>query len=62
MQSVISFEQMNAMLILLEFALCVAFMIVSYFTKNIYFRGVSIGLLIAWVTGAIAYLKVKGLI
>ncbi|MHB1439484.1 MAG: hypothetical protein ACYCSO_04360 [Cuniculiplasma sp.] len=43
-------------LIVLEFALSVVFLLVSYITVKIYFGGVGVGLTIAWVTGAIAYL------
>lgn len=42
-------------LILFELVLSVIFFLISYFTGNIYFKGVGVGLLIAWVTSAIAY-------
>lgn len=43
----------------LELVLSVIFILLGYISGNIYFRGVGIGLLIAWVTGAIAYFVVK---
>ena len=43
----------------LELVLSVIFISLGYISGNIYFRGVGIGLLIAWVTGAIAYFVVK---
>jgi hypothetical protein len=43
-------------LIALEFVLSVIFLLVGYVTGHIYFRGVGVGLLIAWVTSGIAYL------
>ena len=46
-------------LTILELALSVIFLSLSFLTGNIYFRGVGIGLVIAWVTGGIAYLFKK---
>ena len=46
-------------LTILELVLSVIFLSISYLTGNIYFRGVGIGLVIAWVTSAIAYLYKK---
>ena len=46
-------------LILLELVLSVIFILIGYLTGNIYFRGVGVGLIIAWVTSAIAYLYKK---
>ena len=43
-------------LIAFELILSLIFLIVSYITRNIYFRGVVVGLLIAGVTSLIAYL------
>ena len=43
----------------LELVLSVIFISLGYISGNNYFRGVGIGLLIAWVTGAIAYFVVK---
>ncbi|MFZ0006324.1 MAG: hypothetical protein WBQ58_09290 [Methanoregula sp.] len=48
-------EQLVPILVVFELVLSVIFIFVGYLTGNIYFRGVGIGLLIAWVTGAIAY-------
>ncbi len=43
-------------LIILELVLSVIFLSISYVTGNTYFKGVGVGLVIAWVTSAIAYL------
>ncbi|HII81835.1 MAG TPA: hypothetical protein HA269_00830 [Ferroplasma sp.] len=43
-------------LTILELVLSVIFLSISYLTGNIYFKGVGIGLTIAWITGAIVYL------
>ena len=43
----------------LELVLSVIFISLGYISGNIYFRGVGVGLLISWVTGAIAYFVVK---
>lgn len=47
-------------LVIFEAALSVIFLCIGYYTNSMYLRGVGIGLLIAWATNAIAYLK-KGL-
>jgi hypothetical protein len=49
-----------AKLTALEFVLSVVFLSLSHFLGNQYFRGVGVGLLIAWVTGALAYFIVRG--
>jgi hypothetical protein len=46
-------------LVVLELILSVIFLSISYISGNLYFRGVGVGLLIAWVTGAVAYFVVK---
>ena len=46
-------------LILLELVLSVIFILVGYLTGNMYFRGVGVGLVIAWVTSALAHLYKK---
>lgn len=43
-------------LIVLEIVLSVVIWVVGYILNNAYFRGVGVGLLIAWVTGGLAYL------
>jgi len=43
----------------LEIVLSAIFLVISYITGNLYFKGVGIGLVIAWVTSAIAYLIKK---
>lgn len=52
-------KRLDTTLILFELVLSVIFILVSYLTSNIYFRGVGVGLIIAWVTSAIAYLYKK---
>jgi len=52
-------HHLDTTLILFELVLSVIFLLVSYLTSNIYFRGVGIGLVIAWVTSTIAYLYKK---
>lgn len=49
-------QHLLPLLIALEFVLSVIFLLIAYFTGNIYFKGVGIGLVIAWVTSGIAYL------
>ena len=51
--------RLDAALILLEFVLSAIFIPLGYITGNMYFRGVGVGLIIAWVTSAIAYLYRK---
>jgi len=48
-------HHLGATLIAFELVLSAIFFVVSYLTGNIYFKGVAVGLVIAWVTGAIAY-------
>ena len=43
----------------LELVLSVIFISLGYISGNEYFRGLGVGLLIAWVTGAIAYFVVR---
>ena len=45
-------------LILFELVLSVIFILVSYLTGSTYFKGVGIGLIISWVTSALAYWRV----
>jgi hypothetical protein len=49
-----------AQLTALEFIVSVIFLALAYSGGNSYFRGVGVGLLIAWVTGVLAYFVVKG--
>ena len=42
-------------LTVLELVLSAIFLAISYTTGNLYFKGVGIGLVIAWATSAIAY-------
>lgn len=43
-------------LVLLEFVISMVALLAGHLTGNKYFDGVGIGLLIAWVTGGLAYL------
>lgn len=47
--------RLDVTLILFELVLSAIFILVGYLTNNAYFRGVGVGLVIAWVTGALAY-------
>jgi len=49
----------SAKLVALELVLSVMFLSLSYIVGSQYLRGVGIGLVIAWVTGAIAYVVVR---
>jgi hypothetical protein len=49
-------RQLDVTLIVFEFVLSVIFFAVSLGTGNPYFRGVGIGLVIAWVTSTVAVL------
>ena len=49
-------------LAILELVLSAIFLLISYLTGNIYFKGVGIGLVIAWATSAIAYLFKKKMV
>ena len=44
------------MLVILELVLSVIFLLEGYLTNNMYFRGVGVGLIIAWVTSGLAFL------
>ena len=46
-------------LVILEFVVCVVFFAIGYVGGDSYFRGVGVGLLISWVTGALAYFIMK---
>ncbi|MGD0728517.1 MAG: hypothetical protein ABR981_00360 [Candidatus Micrarchaeaceae archaeon] len=48
-------HHLDTTLILFELVLSVIFILIGYLTGNIYFRGVGVGLVIAWVTSVIAY-------
>jgi hypothetical protein len=51
--------RLDTTLILFELVLSVIFILVAYLTSNIYFKGVGVGLIISWVTSALAYLYRK---
>ena len=52
-------RRLDMTLILFELVLSVLFSLVGHLTNSMYFRGVGIGLIIAWVTSALAYLYKK---
>ncbi len=52
-------RRLDITLILFGLVMSVIFLLLSYLTSNIYFRGVAVGLIISWVTSAIAYLYRK---
>ena len=49
-------RRLDVALIVFELVLSVIFLSVSLMTGNLYFKGVGIGLVIAWVTSAAAVL------
>ena len=49
--------RLDTTLILFELVLSVIFLLVSYLTGNSYFKGVGVGLIIAWATSALAYFR-----
>jgi hypothetical protein len=48
-------ERSDVMLILFELVLSVIFILAGHLTESIYLRGIGVGLIISWVTSAIAY-------
>jgi len=46
-------------LILFELVLSVIFLALSYLISSMYLKGIGVGLIISWVTSAIAYLYKK---
>jgi hypothetical protein len=55
-------NRLDTTLILFELVLSVVFIVVGYLMDNNYIRGVGVGLVIAWVTSAIAYLYKKKMV
>ena len=47
--------RLDTTLILFELVLSVIFILVGYLIGSMYFRGVGVGLIISWVTSALAY-------
>ncbi len=53
-------ERLDTTLILFELVLSAIFVLASYLTGSLYLKGIGIGLVIAWVTSAVAvYIKEK---
>ena len=48
-------RRLYIVLVIHEFILNMVFLLIPYAVRSQYFRGVSVRLMIAWVTGAIAY-------
>jgi hypothetical protein len=55
-------RQLDTTLIVFQLVLSVIFISVGYLTGNIYFKGVGVGLIIAWVTSSIAYFYKKRMV
>ncbi len=55
-------NRLDTTLILFELVLSVVFIVLGYLIDNHYIRGVGVGLVIAWVTSAIAYLYKKKMV
>lgn len=53
------YTRLIVILTLFELILSVIFLSLSYIVGNIYFKGVGVGLVISWVTSALAYLIIK---
>jgi membrane-anchored glycerophosphoryl diester phosphodiesterase (GDPDase) len=52
-------ERLDMTLILFELVLSVIFSLVGHLIGSMYLRGIGVGLVIAWVTSAIAYFRVS---
>ncbi len=52
-------ERLDTTLILFELVLSVIFSLVGHLINSTYLRGIGVGLIISWVTSAIAYLYKK---
>ncbi|MCX6817806.1 MAG: hypothetical protein NTU57_03035 [Candidatus Aenigmarchaeota archaeon] len=51
-------ERLDTTLIVFELVLSVLFSLVGHLTGSMYLRGIGVGLIIAWVTSTLAYLRV----
>lgn len=58
-RSRLTYATLIQILVVFELVLSAMLLSVSYLTGNLYFKGVGIGLLISWVTSALAYFVVK---
>ncbi len=54
--------RLDTTLILFELVLSVIFILVAYLISSMYLKGIGVGLIIAWVTSAIAYLYRKKMV
>jgi hypothetical protein len=50
-------ERLDTTLILFELVLSVIFLLVGHLIRSTYFKGVGVGLIISWVTSALAYFR-----
>ena len=48
-------RRLDIVLVIFEFVLSMVSLLISYVVKSQYFRSIGVRLMIAWVTGAIAY-------
>ncbi len=55
----LDYSTLILLLVLLQSIVSVIMLLVGYLTANAYFRGVGIGLVIAWVTSVLAYFIVR---
>lgn len=58
-RSQLNYATLILTLIVFEFIVSVIMLLVGHLTGNAYFRGVGIGLVIAWVTSGLAYFIVR---
>ncbi|MEM0140262.1 MAG: hypothetical protein QXZ44_06610 [Ferroplasma sp.] len=57
----LDYSTLILLLILLEFIISVVMLSIGYRTGKAYFRGVGVGLVIAWVTSGVAYFIIRKL-
>ncbi len=55
-------ERLDTTLILFELVLSALFILAGYLMGSPYLRGIAVGLIIAWVTSAIAYIYKKKMV
>jgi hypothetical protein len=51
--------RLDTTLILFELVLSVIFILMAHLTSSMYLKGIGVGLIISWVTSALAYLYKK---
>ena len=55
----LDYSTLLLILVLFDFIVSVIMLLAGYTTGNAYFRGVGVGLVIAWVTSGLAYFIVR---